>query len=64
MNRMLNIQSFFFFLVLICVSSCSGQKSELIELPFEQDLFPEGITIDGRTKTVYLNSLKDKKNSK
>ncbi|WP_273567565.1 hypothetical protein [Maribacter halichondriae] len=34
---------------------------ELIELPFEQDLFPEGIAIDNKTKRVYLNSLKSKK---
>ncbi|NAS32730.1 hypothetical protein GTQ40_17250 [Flavobacteriaceae bacterium R38] len=41
--------------------SCSVQKTEIIELPFEQDLFPEGIAIDRRTKKVYLNSLKNKK---
>ena len=58
---MLNIKSLFFLLTLIWLNSCSGQKMELIELPFEQDLFPEGITIDSRTKTVYLNSLKSKK---
>lgn len=58
---MLNIKSIFILLSLICINSCSSQKTELIELPFEQDLFPEGITIDSRTKTVYLNSLKNKK---
>ncbi|WP_194535576.1 SMP-30/gluconolactonase/LRE family protein [Zobellia nedashkovskayae] len=58
---MLNIKSLFFFLALIWLNSCSGQKTELIALPFEQDLFPEGITIDSRTKTVYLNSLKHNK---
>lgn len=58
---MMNIKSIFILLSLICVNPCSSQKTELIELPFEQDLFPEGITIDIRTKTVYLNSLKNKK---
>ncbi len=58
---MLKFKSILFCLVLFCLISCSNQKVELIELPFEQSLFPEGIAIDSRTKTVYLNSLKSKK---
>lgn len=55
-----------FKLILFCLAffgliSCLNKKVELIELPFEQSLFPEGIAIDSRTKTVYLNSLKSKK---
>jgi hypothetical protein len=33
----------------------------LIELEFETDLIPEGIAIDGRSKKIYLNSLKNNK---
>ncbi|WP_299438373.1 SMP-30/gluconolactonase/LRE family protein [uncultured Aquimarina sp.] len=40
---------------------CSDQKTEYIELDFENDLIPEGIAIDSRTKKVYLNSLKNNK---
>ncbi|TPN86284.1 hypothetical protein [Aquimarina algicola] len=49
------------YLIVFLAISCSGQKTELIELPFEHDLFPEGIAIDQKTKKVYLNSLKNKK---
>ena len=40
---------------------CSAPPSEFIELNFEHDLIPEGIAIDGRTKNVFLNSLKNNK---
>jgi hypothetical protein len=46
---------------LFLLISCSAQKAELIELPFEQDLFPEGIAIDSKTERLYLNSLKNRK---
>lgn len=55
------MKSIFTLLSFLFLTSCSSQKVEFIELPFEQDLFPEGMTIDSRTKTVYLNSLKHKK---
>ena len=45
----------------LCLISCAGQKAEWVGLPFEQDLFPEGIAIDVRTKKLYLNSLKNNK---
>ena len=58
---MFKARSIFLFLIICCLHSCSNQKAELIELPFEQDLFPEGIAIDGRTEKLYLNSLKNSK---
>ncbi len=58
---MLKSISIFICLILVFINSCSGQKAEVIELPFEHDLFPEGITINSKTKTVYLNSLKSNK---
>ncbi|WP_438423282.1 hypothetical protein [Aquimarina macrocephali] len=48
-------------LILLGLISCIGKKSELIELNFEKDLMPEGIAIDGSTKKLYLNSLKNNK---
>jgi len=53
--------TFWCSILLFSLNPCSAQKTELIEMPFEQDLFPEGIAIDSSTKTVYLNSLKNKK---
>ncbi|WP_350287370.1 hypothetical protein [uncultured Croceitalea sp.] len=58
---MLEPKSIFIFLIVFTLISCSDQKTQLIELPFEQDLFPEGIAIDSKTAKVYLNSLKKRK---
>lgn len=61
MTENINIKSFFICLTLLGLISCVSEKSELIQLNFEKDLIPEGITIDGNTKKVYLNSLKNNK---
>ncbi|WP_159025674.1 SMP-30/gluconolactonase/LRE family protein [Aquimarina sp. Aq78] len=58
---MLNTKSIFMCLVLLGLISCISKKSELIELNFEKDLMPEGIAVDGSTKKLYLNSLKNNK---
>ncbi len=58
---MLKSKSVTICFILFSLFSCASQQPELIELPFEKDLFPEGIAIDSRTKTVYLNSLKNKR---
>lgn len=54
-------KSIFICLTFFGLISCVSQKSELIQLPFEKDLIPEGIAIDNRTEKVYLNSLKNNK---
>ncbi len=46
-------------MALLGLISCVNEKSELIQLKFQKDLIPEGIAIDGCTKKVYLNSLKN-----
>ena len=47
-----------FVVILALLASCRGQEWQVVELPFAKDLIPEGIAIDGRTKKLYLNSLK------
>lgn len=46
------------FLVTIWVTSCSQRNEEPITLGFQKDLIPEGIAIDTKSKTIFLNSLK------
>jgi len=58
---MLNPKPILISLTLLVFVSCASQKSELTQLNFEKDLIPEGIAIDGSTKKVYLNSLKNNK---
>jgi WD40 repeat protein len=45
----------FFILLLI---SCQKQDQTSIPLNFQKDLIPEGITIDTKTQTLFLNSLR------
>lgn len=61
MKKTLNTKSIFICLSILILISCASEKSELIQLNFEKDLIPEGIAIDGNTKKVYLNSLKNNK---
>ncbi len=61
MRKILNPKSVFIYLILLGLISCVSEKSEWIQLNFEKDLIPEGFAIDGRTKTIYLNSLKSNK---
>ena len=56
-----NTKSIFICVTLLGLISCVSEKSELIQLNFEKDLIPEGIAIDGSTKKIYLNSLKNNK---
>ena len=58
---MLNTKPIFIYLAILSFISCTGQNSDLIQLKFEKDLIPEGIAIDGSTKKIYLNSLKNNK---
>ncbi len=46
----------FFILTTI---SCSIKNTNITKLNFEKDLIPEGIVIEGRSKRLYLNSLKN-----
>ncbi len=57
MDKTLGFSSLFFVMLV----SCNGQRSEVFQLQFEQDLIPEGIAVDGNTDRVYLNSLKREK---
>jgi hypothetical protein len=45
-------------LLTIWVTSCSQRNAELITLGFQKDLIPEGIAIDTKSKTIFLNSLR------
>lgn len=61
MKKVQNIKLIFICLTLLGLISCVSEKSELIKLNFEKDLIPKGIAIDGSSKKVYLNSLKNNK---
>lgn len=61
MKKVINHKCVFICLTVLVLISCNRQKSELTHLNFEKDLIPEGFTIDGNTKKIYLNSLKSNK---
>lgn len=48
-------------MILIGFISCSEVINDVIVLDFEKDLIPEGIAIDSKSKTVFINSLKKNK---
>ncbi len=45
-------------LFLLTVGFTNAQQNQMLRLPFQKDLIPEGIAIDSKTGKVYLNSLK------
>ena len=45
-------------LIFISFLSCKTQDHTSISLNFQKDLIPEGITINHKTQTVFLNSLR------
>jgi hypothetical protein len=47
--------------ILLSIISCQSADPEFIQLNFQKDLIPEGITIDPASKTLFLNSLKHDK---
>ena len=49
---------FFPFLIIILLLSCKIQDQTSIPLNFQKDLIPEGITINQKNQTVFLNSLR------
>ena len=61
MKKVLLFKSVIICLFTLVQVSCTSKKPELIQLPFQKDLLPEGIAIDSRTKKLYLNSLKNNK---
>ena len=61
MKKVLLFKSVIICLFTLVQVSCTSKKPELIQLPFQKDLLPEGIAIDSRTEKVYLNSLKNNK---
>ncbi|MGP1990357.1 YncE family protein [Zobellia laminariae] len=61
MQKTRYLDSVALFLLSLILFSCASKKPQLIQLPFEKDLLPEGIAIDSRTEKVYLNSLKHNK---
>ncbi len=46
------------FLIIILLLSCKTQDQPPIPLNFQNDLIPEGITINPKTQTIFLNSLR------
>ncbi|MEY4540116.1 MAG: hypothetical protein RLZZ306_1873 [Bacteroidota bacterium] len=46
------------FLISITHIACQNQSQVTITLNFQKDLIPEGITINPKTKTIFLNSLR------
>jgi WD40 repeat protein len=46
------------FLIFTLIVSCKTQDQAPITLNFQKDLIPEGITIDTKTQTIFLNSLR------
>jgi hypothetical protein len=46
------------FLIFTLIVSCKTQDQIPISLNFQKDLIPEGITIDTKTQTIFLNSLR------
>jgi SMP-30/Gluconolactonase/LRE-like region len=46
------------FLIIHSLFSCQKQDQIPLTLNFQKDLIPEGITIDTKTQTIFLNSLK------
>ena len=57
----MEIRKVYAILILIGIASCSKSNNEVIVLSFEKDLIPEGIAIDLKSETVFLNSLKKNK---
>jgi WD40 repeat protein len=56
MNGVIKFLSF--FLIIHSFLSCKPQDQAPITLNFQKDLIPEGITIDSKTQTIFLNSLR------
>ena len=50
-----------YFLIFLSFISCKLQDQTQISLNFQKDLIPEGITINPKTQTVFLNSLRQGK---
>ena len=48
-------------LILLTLLSCKPQDQTTIPLNFQKDLIPEGITINPKTQTIFLNSLRHSK---
>ena len=48
----------YIFLILFFLITCHKQDQTLIPLNFQKDLIPEGITINPKTQTIFLNSLR------
>jgi hypothetical protein len=46
------------FLIIHSFLSCKPQNQAPITLNFQKDLITEGITIDTKTQTIFLNSLR------
>jgi SMP-30/Gluconolactonase/LRE-like region len=46
------------FLISVTLISCKPQDQAPITLNFQKDLIPEGITINSKTQTLFLNSLR------
>ncbi len=59
MNNELKFLSF--SLIIHSFLSCQNQDQTSIPLNFQKDLIPEGITINSKTQTVFLNSLRHSK---
>ncbi len=49
------------FVILFLILSCKNQDQITIPLNFQKDLIPEGITINPKTQTIFLNSLRHSK---
>lgn len=57
-----NVIKFISFLLIIqSFLSCKTQDQTTIPLNFQKDLIPEGITINAKTQTIFLNSLRHSK---
>jgi WD40 repeat protein len=56
MNNVIKFLSF--FLITHLFLSCNPQDQAPITLNFQKDLIPEGITINSKTQTIFLNSLR------
>ncbi|WP_187696272.1 SMP-30/gluconolactonase/LRE family protein [Xanthovirga aplysinae] len=52
------MKTFFTILVLTTLMACHKKDTPTTTLNFEEDLMPEGITIDPQSKTLFLNSMK------
>jgi len=49
------------FTLLVSSNTIGQNVIDIVELPFEKDLFPEGIAISHTSKRIFLNSLKHNK---